>query len=68
MQKDRDAFFCEGVSPKIVRGRGRIFGPTMSASDRATQGSPDRADRRPDGLSRERRGRTGVLRRIPGGT
>jgi hypothetical protein len=26
MQKDRDAFFCEGVSPKIVRGTGRIFG------------------------------------------
>ena len=26
MQKDRDAFFCEGVSPKIVRGAGCIFG------------------------------------------
>jgi predicted metalloprotease len=26
MQKDRGAFFCEGVSPKIVRGTGRIFG------------------------------------------
>ena len=25
-RKDRDAFFCEGVSPKIVRGTGRIFG------------------------------------------
>src|ERR1700730_9149 len=26
MQKDRDVLFCEGVSPKIVRGTGRIFG------------------------------------------
>ena len=25
MQKDRDAFFCEGVSPKIVRGTGPSF-------------------------------------------